>query len=75
MDFIKKAVMGLIEYLSEWQNLLNHAVIGVFFLLIAIYTPVNIFFKLGVISVIVVLNIRRMKKKNDKEKRARNEYI
>lgn len=62
MDNIKKGLSGLIKYLSNWKNLLSHALLGVFFLLVAIYTPVNIFIKLGVIASIVTFNIWRMKK-------------
>lgn len=63
MNRIKSVFSGLVKYLSDWRNLLNHGLVGIFFLLVAIYTPVNIFVKLGVIVLVITFNIRRMKKR------------
>ena len=62
MESVKKGFMGIVKYLSNWKNLLNHAVVGFFFLIVAIYTPINIFIKLGMIAIVITVNILRMKK-------------
>lgn len=62
MESVKKGLMGIVKYLSNWKNLLNHAVVGVFFLLVAIYAPINILIKLGIIVIVITLNVSRMKK-------------
>lgn len=67
---LKKIGSGLKAYLTDWKNLLGHALLGVFFVVIAVWAPINLWLKLGVIACLIGLNILRMRlksKKNTKE--------
>ena len=69
--FAKKAGKGLAAYLTDWKNLLAHALLGCFLLLIAIIAPVPIWAKFVLIIVLVTLNILRMRwSKSRKAKRS-----
>lgn len=57
----KKACKGLAAYLTDWKNLLAHALLGCLLLLIAIIAPVPIWAKLLLIICLVTLNILRMR--------------
>ncbi len=57
----KKAGKGLAAYLTDWKNLLAHALLGCLLLLIAIIAPVPLWAKLLLIICLVTLNIIRMK--------------
>ena len=57
----KKAGKGLAAYLTDWKNLLAHALLGCLLLLIAIIAPVPIWAKLLLIICLVTLNILRMR--------------
>ena len=62
---------GLKAYLTDWRNLLGHALLGVAFVVVAIWAPINVWLKLAVIACLIGLNILRMrlktKKNNEKE--------
>lgn len=67
---LKKIGSGLKAYLTDWKNLLGHALLGVFFVVIAVWAPINLWLKLGIIACLICLNILRMRlkaKKNAKE--------
>jgi len=67
---LKKIATGLKAYLTDWKNLLGHALLGVFFVVIAVWAPINLWLKLGIIACLIGLNILRMRlkaKKNAKE--------
>ncbi|HJJ53666.1 MAG TPA: hypothetical protein O0X66_04090 [Methanocorpusculum sp.] len=67
----KKAGKGIAAYLTDWKNLLAHALLGCFLLLIAIIAPVPIWTKFVLIIVLVTLNILRMRwSKSRKAKRS-----
>jgi uncharacterized membrane protein len=58
-------------YLKDWKNLLAHTIIGVVILLIALYLPVNIEYRIGTLLLVVAFNIIRMrilKKKSEAKK-------
>jgi len=57
----KKAGKGLAAYLTDWKNLLGHALLGCLLLVIAIIAPVDIWVKLVLIICLVTLNIIRMR--------------
>ena len=57
---------GLKSYLTDWRNLLGHALLGVCFVVIAVWAPINIWLKLVIIAVLITLNILRMRNKNKK---------
>lgn len=56
--------MGLKSYLTDWRNLLGHALLGVLFVVIAIWAPISLWLKLVIIAVLITFNILRMRKKN-----------
>lgn len=67
---LKKIATGLKAYLTDWKNLLGHALLGVFFVFVAVWAPINLWLKLGIIACLIGLNILRMRlkaKKNAKE--------
>ena len=55
---------GLKAYLTDWRNLLGHALLGVFFVVIAVWAPINIWLKLAIIACLIALNILRMRLKS-----------
>lgn len=59
--FAKKAGKGLAAYLTDWKNLLAHALLGCILLFIAIIAPIHLWAKLGLIICLVMLNIIRMR--------------
>ena len=67
MTVLKKIVSGLKAYLTDWKNLLGHAFLGVFFVVIAVWAPINLWLKLGIIACLIGLNILRMRLKAKKQ--------
>ncbi len=67
---VMKVLIGLKDYLTDWKNLLGHALLGVGLLVIAIWAPVPIWSKLVFFAVLVTFNVWRMsrKKKNCKRR-------
>ncbi len=63
---IKKAWGGLKDYLKDWRNLLGHALLGILFVVLAIWVPVNIWVKLAIIACLIAFNIIRMCRKASK---------
>ena len=57
---------GLKAYLTDWRNLLGHALLGVIFVVVAIWAPINVWLKLAVIACLIGLNILRMRLKTKK---------
>jgi Flp pilus assembly protein TadB len=64
---LKKIGSGLKAYLTDWKNLLGHALLGVFFVVIAVWAPINLWLKLGIIVCLIGLNILRMRLKAKKQ--------
>lgn len=57
---------GLKSYLTDWRNLLGHALLGVVFVVIAIWAPISVWLKLVIIALLIAFNIFRMRRKNKK---------
>ena len=53
---------ALWNYLSDWKNLLTHAIIGFGILAAMLWLPVNGYIRLGIFVAVVIINIFRMKK-------------
>ena len=64
---IRKALGGLKAYLSDWRNLLGHGLVGVLFVVAAIWVPVKLWIKLIVIACLIGFNVWRMKRKSKKQ--------
>lgn len=60
---IKKVLNGLKDYLTDWKNLLGHALLGVGLLVIAIWAPIVWWIKVIIFVCLVTVNIFRMKRK------------
>lgn len=63
VNIIQKLWSGLKIYLTDWRNLLGHASLGVLLLVLAIWVPVQVWFKLITIAVLITFNIMRMRHK------------
>ena len=57
---------GLKSYLTDWRNLLGHALLGVLFVVIAVWAPISVWLKLVIIALLITFNVFRMRKKNKK---------
>lgn len=57
---------GLKAYLTDWRNLLGHALLGVVFVVIAVWAPIALWLKLIIISALITFNVLRMRNKNKK---------
>ena len=57
---------GLKAYLTDWRNLLGHALLGVVFVVIAVWAPIELWLKLIIIAALITFNVLRMRNKNKK---------
>ena len=67
-SIFRKIGRGLKAYLCDWRNLLGHGLIGVVFLVVAIWAPINIWIKVAIIVCLICFNIIRMRRKSRKKK-------
>lgn len=58
---MKKFFKAVIDYVKDWKNLLVHSIIGVGLLLIALFLPVNVHIRVGILLCVVLFNIIRMR--------------
>ena len=58
---------GLKSYLTDWRNLLGHALLGVVFVVIAVWAPIALWLKLIIIALLITLSVLRMRNKNKKK--------
>jgi len=58
---------GLKAYLTDWRNLLGHALLGVVFVVVAVWAPITLWLKLVIIAVLITFNVLRMRIKNQKK--------
>jgi Flp pilus assembly protein TadB len=58
---------GLKAYLTDWRNLLGHALLGVVFVVVAVWAPITLWLKLIIIAILITLNVLRMRNKNKKK--------
>ena len=65
---MKKVLEFVWRYLTDWKNLLAHAIVGVLILAVGLYLPVKPVYRIILIVVIVALNTYRMK--HSEQKRA-----
>ena len=63
---ITKITNGIKSYLTDWKNLLAHAIVGVAILVIAIFLPVDIHIRMGFLLVVIIVNILRMRMAKNK---------
>ena len=66
ISVLTSAGNALKGYLTDWRNLLGHALLGVLFLILAILAPVQIWIKLVTIMILIMINIVRMRRKTRK---------
>lgn len=64
-----KIFKGLAEYLTNWKNLLVHSLIGVGILAIALFLPVRPIYRIGILLIVIIANILRMRWEKALEKR------
>jgi len=63
-----KILKFIISYLKDWKNLLAHTIIGVLILLAAFYLPVPLYVRLGILVIVVLFNLYRMKREKTRKK-------
>lgn len=61
---LRRVWQGLKAYLTDWRNLLGHALLGVVFVVVAIWAPITLWLKLVIIAVLITFNVLRMRLKN-----------
>ena len=66
LSVFQRAWSGLKAYLTDWRNLLGHALLGVVFVVIAVWAPISIWLKLIIIAALITFNVLRMRNKNKK---------
>ena len=66
MANMKKIIIAIHDYLNDWKNLLVHAITGVIIILVALYLPVSIYVRIGILILVVLFNIFRKKIKFNK---------
>jgi Flp pilus assembly protein TadB len=59
----RKIWSALKAYLTDWRNLLGHALLGVGFVVLAVWAPISIWIKLVIIALLVAFNVFRMRNK------------
>jgi len=57
---------GLKTYLTDWRNLLGHALLGVVFVVVAVWAPIRLWVKLLIIACLICANLLRMRAKHIK---------
>ena len=72
---VAKLGHGLKAYLTDWKNLLGHSLLGVGFLVLAIWAPINGWVKLAVVACLIGFNIWRMKRKKNVSPKADSEAV
>lgn len=58
---MKKITTAVHDYIKDWKNLLFHAITGVIILIVAIYLPVSIYIRIGILILVILFNIYRTK--------------
>ena len=66
LSVFQRVWSGLKAYLTDWRNLLGHALLGVVFVVIAVWAPISIWLKLIIIAALITFNVLRMRNKNKK---------
>ena len=61
---IRRVWQGLKAYLTDWRNLLGHALLGVVFVVVAVWAPITLWLKLVIIAALITFNVLRMRNKN-----------
>ena len=66
LSVFQRVWSGLKAYLTDWRNLLGHALLGVVFVVIAVWAPIALWLKLIIIAALITFNVLRMRNKNKK---------
>ena len=64
---LRRVWQGLKAYLTDWRNLLGHALLGVVFVVVAVWAPITLWLKLVIIAALITFNVLRMRNKNQKK--------
>lgn len=66
---MNKVFKAVLDYIKDWKNLLLHSIIGVGLLLIALFLPVNVHIRIGILLCVVLFNIVRMRLEKKKQEK------
>lgn len=70
--FLTRLGRGLKAYPTDWKNLLGHALLGVLFVAVAVFTPIPVWLKLVIVVCLVALNVLRMRLKAKRKAETEN---
>jgi hypothetical protein len=62
-EILKKIAKGLKSYVTDWKNLLTHSIVGIALVVLTVWAPIPLHGKMVVLSVVVLFNVFRMKRK------------
>jgi len=62
-------IKAIIKYLKDWKNILAHSIIGIAILLTALYLPIEWYYRVGILIIVIIFNLYRMKSEKTKETR------
>lgn len=57
-----KVLKWIWTYLKDWKNILTHSIVGVLILLTAFYLPLPVIYRIGILVLIIIFNIWRMRR-------------
>ena len=61
-----KIINGVKRYLSDWRNLVAHALLGIVLLWAMFYAPISVPYRLLLLANVIIFNVWRMNRE-DKE--------
>jgi len=61
-----KIIRLIWEYLKDWKNWVTHTLTGIAILLVALYLPVKLVYRMAILLLVVVFNVVRMKRAKKK---------
>lgn len=65
---MKKTLTAVASYVKDWKNWLSHAIVGLGLLAVALFLPVEWYYRFSIFIAIVVLNALRMRHEKIKQR-------
>jgi hypothetical protein len=63
-----KIIEALKTYLTDWKNLLAHGIVGVILLYCLLFAPIEWYWRIIILMLVIVFNIVRMRYSKNKKK-------
>ncbi|MGZ7107462.1 MAG: hypothetical protein ACXVHS_08030 [Methanobacterium sp.] len=58
---MKRLLIGIKDYLSDWKNWVLHGLVGVILLIFVLFAPLNVYVRLAILGCVIAFNVFRMK--------------